>query len=151
MGAALPELKYSEAALEVGLSSSRRAAWVVVCVTLATLGLIAATPGAAALRILAATWIACAGLEALNTLALRRGARAVRSLLVQRSGAIEVAMVEGGYRTGIVRDGSFVAPWLTIIHWRPAGCRFDRTIVVLPDMLAPDDFRRLRVLLRWAA
>jgi hypothetical protein len=50
---------------------------------------------------------------------------------------------------GELRDGSLVAPWLTIIRWRPSGARFDRTIVILPDMLERESFRRLRVLLRW--
>jgi hypothetical protein len=48
-----------------------------------------------------------------------------------------------------VVDGSFVAPWLTIIRWRPEGAWFDRTIVVLPDMLPADAFRELRLRLRW--
>ena len=49
-----------------------------------------------------------------------------------------------------LRDGSFVAPWLTIVRWRPEGARFDRTFLVVPGMLEREDFRRLRVLLRWA-
>ena len=149
MGAPLPEHKYSEAPLAIRLAPSHIAARIVAVVALSTIALIALTPGAAALRILAATWIACAALEALHALALRRGARAVRSMVLQRSGAIEVETSGGRSLYGEVRDGSFVAPWLTIIHWRPEGTRFDRTLVVLPDMLAPDDFRRLRVLLRW--
>jgi len=44
----------------------------------------------------------------------------------------------------------FVAPWLTIVRWRPPGARFDRTVMVLPGMLTDDCFRRLRVLLRFA-
>ena len=39
---------------------------------------------------------------------------------------------------------------LTSIVWRPDGARWSRSILVLPDMLAPDDFRRLRVMLRYA-
>ena len=114
----------------------------------ATLAVIAMTPGAAALRILAATWIACAGLEALHASVLHRGRRGVRALQVS-GGEIEVTTEGGDHRRGVLRNGSFVAPWLTIIRWRPGGARFDRAIVVLPDMLDGRDFRRLRVLLRW--
>jgi hypothetical protein len=39
---------------------------------------------------------------------------------------------------------------LTSIVWRPDGARWSRSILVLPDMLPPDDFRRLRVMLRYA-
>ena len=48
-----------------------------------------------------------------------------------------------------VVDGSFVAPWLTIVRSRPKGAWFDRTLVVLPDMLDADAFRELRLRLRW--
>ncbi len=149
MGAAQPELKYSEAALEVALVPSRVAAMCLASMVLATLIVIAVTPGSTALRILAATWIACGGLEALHTVALHRGS-GVRTIHLRRSGEIEVLTGKGGHRSGALRDGSFVAPWLTIIRWRPEDARFDRAILLMPDMLPADDFRRMRVMLRWA-
>ena len=51
---------------------------------------------------------------------------------------------------GEIVAGSFVAPWLTIVHWRAASSRLVRTVVVLPDMLDAATFRALRVILRWA-
>jgi len=116
---------------------------------LATLIVIAVTPGSAALRILAATWIACGGLEAFHTVVLHRGS-GIRAIHMRRSGEIEILNGKGGHRSGVLRDGSFVAPWLTIIRWRPCDAHFDRAILLLPDMLPADDFRRMRVMLRWA-
>jgi hypothetical protein len=43
-----------------------------------------------------------------------------------------------------------VAPWLTIVRWRPEGAWFDRTVPLLPGMLDEEMFRRLRVVLRFA-
>jgi hypothetical protein len=43
-----------------------------------------------------------------------------------------------------------VAPWLTIVRWRPDGARRDGTVLLLPDMAEAEALRRLRVLLRWA-
>jgi hypothetical protein len=149
MGAKAREHKYSEAACEITLKPSRSAAWMVALAALATLVLIAATPGALALRILAATWIACAALETLHSRALLRGRRAARVVSLARGGEIAVQDALGVWRTGSLREGSFVAPWLTVIRWRPAEARFDRAVPILPDMLSPEDFRRLRVLLRW--
>jgi toxin CptA len=149
MRAKAGEHKYSEAACEIPLRPSRSAAWVVALASLATLVLIAAAPGALALRILAATWIACAALEALRSRALLRGRRAARAVSLARGGEIAVQDALGCWRTGSLREGSFVAPWLTVIRWRPAGARFDRAVPILPDMLSPDEFRRLRVMLRW--
>jgi toxin CptA len=149
MGAKAREHKYSEAACEISLKPSRWAAWIVALASLATVVLIAATPGVLALRILAATWIACAALEALHSRALLRGRCAARAVSLARGGEIAVRDALGCWRAGSLREGSFVAPWLTVIRWRPAGARFDRAVPILPDMLSPDEFRRLRVMLRW--
>jgi toxin CptA len=150
MGANAREHKYSDARCEISLAPSRSAAWLVVLASLATLGLIAATPGAPVLRILAAAWIACAALEALHSRALLRGRRAARAVSLGGAGDIAIRDALGAWRTGALRGGSFVAPWLTVIRWRPAGARFDRTLPILPDMLSPEDFRRVRVMLRWS-
>lgn len=105
---------------------------------LATLGLAFSLPLAAELRALAAAWTAVAALHALHR--LRGGER----LVVDRSGSIRLGGVEGR-----LREGSFVAPWLVSVRWRPEGRRRDRTLLVAPDMLDAEDFRRLRVLLKW--
>ena len=45
---------------------------------------------------------------------------------------------------------TMVTPWLTVLHLRHVDNR--RThIVILPDSLCQDDYRRLRVWLRWKA
>ena len=150
MGAAAREHKYSDATCEISLGPSRSAAWRVALASLATLALIAAAPAALRLRILFATWIACAALEALHSRALLRGGRAARAVSLEPGGAIAVRDALGRWRAGDLRAGSFVAPWLTVIRWRPAGARFDRTIPILPDMLSQEDFRRLRIMLRWS-
>ena len=149
MGTALQDHKYSEASVRIALIASRVGLAAIVAMAASTLALIVFTPGAMALRILAATWVACAALHALHAAALHRGQRGVRAVLVCRDGAIEVQNAAGEWRTGSLRAGSFVAPWLTIVRWRPHAARFDATIVLLPDMLPAEDFRRVRVLLRW--
>ncbi len=114
----------------------------------ATLGVIALTPLPAAARVLAATWIACAALEAIHSRALLRGPRAARSLRIA-SGEVEIEDGTGRVRTGTLRPGSFVAPWLTIVRWRPEGARFDRALPLVPGMAGAVELRRLRVVLRW--
>ncbi len=148
MGAADAELKYSEVAIELSLAPSRLAAGGLAVMALSTLAVIAATPGPVAVRILAATAVACAALECAYGLGLGRAGR--RVLSVRGSGEIDVTRPGGRRRSGVLRAGSFVAPWLTLVLWRPRGSRFDRAVVILPDMLGEAEFRRLRVLLRWA-
>jgi hypothetical protein len=103
----------------------------------ATLALLVLLPGHAVARGLAASW--CAGV------AVHAFARVRRSRSVRMDGRrIQVDEV-----VGEVVDGSFVAPWLTVVRWRPLGARFTRTLLVLPDMLDAEAFRALRVVLRW--
>ncbi|SEK60735.1 protein YgfX [Nitrosovibrio tenuis] len=55
----------------------------------------------------------------------------------------------------VLLGSSFVAPYLTVLELRPLvhpkswRRRFARSIVILPDGIDADEFRRLRVLLRW--
>ena len=105
---------------------------------LATLALAFALPLAPELRALASSWVAGAALRALHRL------RAPRRLSIDESGRVAVDGVEGR-----LRDGSFVAPWLVVVRWRPERAWWDRSLLVAPDMLGADDSRRLRVLLRY--
>jgi hypothetical protein len=72
----------------------------------------------------------------------------VRRALAPHRLAIELGEVLVDGRAGSLRAGSFVAPWLAILRWRPAGARFDRTLLVSPDRLSPADFRHLRVIVK---
>jgi CDP-diglyceride synthetase len=62
---------------------------------------------------------------------------------------IVVRTASGSLQAGFVRDLTYVTASVTAIVWKPDGALRSRAILVLPDMLAADDFRRLRVLLRY--
>jgi hypothetical protein len=57
-----------------------------------------------------------------------------------RDGASREARLVGGYLSTLV----------TTIVYRPIGSRVTRAVAILPDMLARDDFRKLRVRLAYA-
>jgi hypothetical protein len=126
------------------LKYSGVAAGLLVAAGSCTLILVAWTPLDTALRLAATLWVVAMTGRACQTL------REVRALRLDGARAIEVTHASGARRTGTVRDGSFVAPWLTLVRWRPDGAWRDRTVVVLPGMAGSDELRRLRVLLRWA-
>lgn len=46
-------------------------------------------------------------------------------------------------------DSSFVAPYLTVLNLKPEGKFFTRSVVILADAIDAEEFRQLRVLLRW--
>jgi hypothetical protein len=116
---------------------------LLVAAAMATALLVLAMPISTALRMALCAWIVALTCHACRSLC------AVRMLRLERGGAVRLETAHG-LRTGNVRDGSLVAPWLTIVRWRPDGARFDRTVLVLPGMVGEEDFRRLRVLLRWS-
>ena len=130
--------KYSEG-VDVLLARSPRVEGFCACAAVASAVLVAVLPIAIELRAAALAWI---GLFALAAL---RSARAARVVRIDLERMVEVEGVAGR-----VRDGSFVAPWLVVVRWRPERAWRDRSLLVAPDMLGADDFRRLRVLLRWA-
>lgn len=127
------ELKYSRAG----------AAFVAVS-ALATVAIVTLLPWDAGLR------AALVGLIAAEAaLALDRLAR-VRTVYAHLDGRVRVEARDGSTREGALAAGGFVAPWLVCLRWRPRGAWFDRAMLVLPDMLSVDAFRRLRVILRSA-
>ena len=149
MEASTNNVKYSEAPVEVALAPSRAGAWIVASMALSTFLVVLATPGPPLARIAMAAAIGWCALDAVHAIALHRGRRGARRLVVTMAGEIYLCNDGDEWRTGVVRPGSFVAPWLTIIRWRAPTHRFDRTVLILPDMVAEHDFRRLRVMLRW--
>jgi hypothetical protein len=111
---------------------------------IATLAVVAATPFTPGLRAALVALVVGLACHA------RRSMARVRAMRLDPAGAMEVWLRDGVLASGSVRAGSFVAPWLTIVRWRPQGARVDRTVLILPDMAQREDFRRLRVALRWA-
>jgi hypothetical protein len=122
---------------------SRAGRTLVFALSCTTMGLAAALPVALGWRLAAVAWVVLHAIRAWRAL----GA-AVR-LSVARDGNIRVEVRDGTALEGNTRPGSFVAPWLTIVRWRPAGRRLDRTLLLLPGMAAPDEMRNIRVILRW--
>ena len=65
---------------------------------------------------------------------------------------IEVRLRNGKTARGCVVEGSFVAPYLTVVRYRAAGARrfsMDKSVLILPDSLDRELFRMLRVRLKW--
>lgn len=121
-----------------------RAAFALLAAAVgATLALVILVPFTDEARALAFAWVIALAWDAHRRLAT------VRALRLDCTGAVAVSD-RMGWRTGRLREGSFVAPWLTIIRWRPDGARLDRTLVIVPDMIPATAMRKIRVILRWA-
>jgi hypothetical protein len=74
---------------------------------------------------------------------------AIVELMLSEDRTIVVRRKDGRWRSGRVLETSHVHPAFTSIVWRPDGARLARSVPIVADMLDRDDFRRLRVLLRY--
>ena len=63
---------------------------------------------------------------------------------------VSVMTREGETWSGKILHDSFVTPALTILNVLPQGAHFSRSIIIFPDSLDKDLYRKLRVWLKWA-
>ena len=136
--------------VRVALGSSRMAAASVLVAYLATAALLAFAPGPPLPRAVAVVPIAAHAVWTLRRWALRTTRTAVIGVELSADG--RAALIERGGRRwdGCVQPESYVGAWLTTFVIRPHGTRTSRSTAILPDMLAAEDLRQLRVLLRVA-
>ena len=134
----------------VTLRASRGAGIALGLLSTGTAGIVLALPMPlwmqAGLIVVLAAWTTCA----FRRVALRHGAHAVTEVRVAANRLIAVRHGAQPLVAGHVRSTSHVGPHVTTIVWRPDGVLWSRTVLILPDMLPEEDFRQLRVLLRYA-
>ena len=87
--------------------------------------------------------------HALYGAALLRSRNAIVALEITEGGVLKFQTQSGEWRRGILLDSSFVAPYLTVLNLKTDGTRLARYVVVMTDSVDPEEYRRLRVWLRW--
>lgn len=135
--------------VRVVLSPSTTALALIASLAVATCGVVASLPVEAAASGLALLVIIVWAVDRVLVVALRRGPRAVRSLELRGDLTVLVVTGDGNACAGRVHRDSYVGARISTLVWRPFGRWRARTILLLPDMLPVDDFRRLRVLLSY--
>jgi hypothetical protein len=135
--------------LHLALAPSPRAALVLVALGTVLAATAWAIPAPTWARLLAMAAFAAWTVDRLRVHALRVSSRSVVEIAVAGDLLIVVRYADGRTVAGTVRPASFVHPRLTSIVWRPDGARAAQALPILPDMLLRDDFRRLRILLRY--
>jgi hypothetical protein len=136
--------------VQVSLGPSRSAGATIGVATLATLVVVLLLPVDAWLHLALCAVVLAWAWVAFERVAVRATPDAVVHLRLGSDLFIVVTRGDGRLVAGRVRPATCVSAALTSIVWRPDGAMRSRSILVLPDMLPPDDFRRLRVMLRYA-
>jgi hypothetical protein len=136
------------AILQIELRPSRAAGVLTLAAVVATSALVAWLPGEPWQRLLAVSMLGIYGIALVRAWARRSTSRAVVAIALDAHRRIAVVERSGRRIEGEVQGDSYVGSAITTIVWRGSGARRSRTIAILPDMLAAEDFRKLRVLLR---
>lgn len=118
----------------------KRAVW-------ALLGLAALAMMLAALPL----WAQGCGLALLGLVAFRWRARGALRLQCQADGNLSLMLEGVAWQPVALLSGSVVNPWLSVIRYRDETSNKTGSLLILPDSLDEDDFRRLRVWLKWKA
>lgn len=75
----------------------------------------------------------------------------ITALELSSEGVMRCMTCAGNWTDAAVLGDSFVAPWLTVLNLRLPERRFSRHVVMLPDAVDAEAYRRLRVWLRWGS
>lgn len=128
---------------------SRVATVAIAMLSVATFCVALLLPTPAACDVLVAVGLAGWAHHRIRLHGTRRSQKAIVEILLSSDAVIVVRRRDGKLVAGHVRSATFVHPWFTSIVWRPDGARRSQAVPLAPDMLDIDDFRRLRVLLRY--
>ena len=132
--------------IHIGLRRSRFLEAAVVSITLLTSGVTLALPWSAAVRGINLLLILIAAY-----LAWQRLGPALSALRLERSGQILVAFAGNAeFAEAELLAGATVHPWLTVVRLKTQDER-KHLLIAAVDSMKPEDFRRLRVFLRWQA
>ncbi len=85
----------------------------------------------------------------LQVVAWRRDAGSAIELALTGDRRIFIRTKCDHLRAGVVLEATYVSPSLTAIVWQPDDAWRSQSLLILPDMLPAEDFRQLRVVLRY--
>ena len=116
---------------------------------LAALACVLIVPSPLWLKLLLSGALVASLIHTLTLHAWRNRASSIIALQCDRDGLAVIQMRSGEEREARVLGSSFVAWYLTIVVLKPNMSRRVHTLLVLPDMLEAEQFRQLRVWLKW--
>lgn len=137
-------------ALHVALAASRRLAWALGALhgLAVTVALFVSMPLPA--RGVLAVAVGVCGILSIRRHALLVDAASCMALRLREPGRCEVLRRDGTRIAAQIHGGSYVLPGLVILRLRLDLARRSAFVILMPDAVAPDAMRRLRVRLRWA-
>ena len=71
-------------------------------------------------------------------------------MIMLEADQVVLTRFDGKNMAGQILRDSLVTPYLTVLNVLLQGSRFSRSVVILPDSLDQESFRKLRVWLKWS-
>lgn len=137
-------------AVIVNFAPSRTLGVAIGLATVATMLVLLALPFPAWIQVAVVTILLGWAWRSFRRHALRRGASACTGIRLAPNRLVAVRTGDGRLTAGHVRSSTYVSARLTTLVWRADGERWSRSVLIVADMLPAEDFRRLRVMLRYA-
>ena len=132
------------------LTPSRQLALVFVFAHLATAATLLPLDIESGLRLLLNAAILASLAHSVWRHALLRGSHSSVEIEIANRGAGAVRDRNGEWHEVDILGTSYVTPWLTVLNVRLRLSGRPRHILLVPDSIGADDFRHVRVLLKWA-
>jgi toxin CptA len=137
------------AALSVRVGPSRRLGWLLLGAHAAAVVLSWVPPIAWWLSLGLSAGVLASLPFSLRYHASRTALGALTGIVLRPDGSAAVGNRRGRWSEVRILGSSFVSPTLTILNLAVTGVPLPRSLVVAPDALTPEEYRRLRVWLRW--
>lgn len=135
--------------LKISLKPSRRLALLLCVAHAAAAGAVLAIDLPIWLKLSLGLLIGASCGVYLYATALLRSGGAIVGLEIRDDDALSIQTRRGEWREGRLLGSTFVSPYLTILNIGTEGRFLARHVVIMPDGVDAEDFRRLRVRLRW--
>ncbi len=131
------------------LRPSYRLAVILLAAHAAAIGLLVALPLPAWVILIAAMSLLGSVAHSVHRYALLRSPQAITALTFSDRETLRVSLRDGSSHVGRVLGSSTIGTTLTLLNIALDGRRLPVHAVLLGDSLPAEDFRRLRVWLRW--
>jgi len=135
--------------LTARLEPSMHLAVILGCAHFAAIGMLWPLALPMAVKLLGTALLAASLFFYLRSYALLRSPRSVVALELSEEMACTLETQHGERIICTLQGSSFVAPYLTVLNFKLSGKFFTRSVVILADSIDAEQFRQLRVLLRW--
>jgi hypothetical protein len=132
----------------IELQPARRLAWLLAAVHLGALLLLATLPMVWWAAAILAVLLVASALRTISRHALRRGAHAVTAMEFADREQVQIRTGDGIWHGGRLLGTSTIGASLAVLNIRLEGQGVQH-VVITGDGINGDDFRRLRVWLRW--